>query len=102
MKTTKSIRAALLLTTLFGAASCPRPMGTAFGQVAHFDLDELDPATQEKVRAALTKLKESPIDVSAVEALLAIEPRVAETVGTSEVFCSNAPVKSQALKWIQA
>lgn len=102
MKTTKFIRVAFLLITVWCAPFCSQPMGTAFGQVAHFDFDELDPATQEKVRAALTKLKESPIDVSAVEALLAIEPRVAETVGTSEFFSSNAPVKSQALKWIQA
>ena len=102
MKTTKFIRVAFLLITVWCAPFCSQPVGTAFGQVAHFDFNELDPATQEKVEAALTKLKESPSDVSAVEELLAIEPRVAETVGTSEVFCSNAPVKSQALKWIQA
>jgi hypothetical protein len=82
--------------------SLPGLGGTAFGQVIHFDFTASDPAMKEKVQAALVKIKKSPDDISAVETLLAAEPSVVETVGTSQWFSSLDPVRSEALKWSQS
>jgi hypothetical protein len=81
-------------------AFCLGSANTAFGDVICFDSFKLAPAMQEKVQAALVKVKESPTDISAVETLLAVEPRLVEAVGTS--FSSSDPVRNQALQWSQS
>jgi HEAT repeat protein len=95
------VREAVLWIAVWHVAFCPGLAGTAFGQIVHFDPTALDPAMRARVQAALVKLKESPGDISAVETLLAIEPRVVEAVGSSKFFTSSDPVRSQALKWSQ-
>jgi HEAT repeats len=95
------VRAAVLWLTVWHVAFCPGPASTAFGQILHFDPTALDPAMRARVQAALVKLKESPSDISAVETLLAIEPRVVEAVGSSKLFSGSDPVRNQALKWGQ-
>jgi HEAT repeat protein len=96
------VRVAVLWIAVCHMAFCPGPAATAFGQIMYLDFSALDPATQERVRAALVKLKESPGDISAVETILAIAPRVLETVGTNQYSSSSDPVQNQALKWIQS
>src|SRR5262245_10443427 len=96
----KLMQAAALWIVVSYVAFCPG--SAAFGQVMHVDFTALDPAMQEKVQSALVKVKESPDDIAAVETLLAVEPRVVKTVGTSESFSSNDPVRSRALKWSQS
>lgn len=95
-------RMVVLWMVVWHVAFCPGPTGTAFGGVLRLDSTPPDPAMQEKVRAALVKLKESPGDVAAVEALLAVEPRVVEAVGTSESFSNSDPVLNSALNWSQS
>jgi HEAT repeat protein len=68
----------------------------------HFDHMALVPEMQEKVRSALLKLQELPDDISSIETLLSIEPRVVETVGSNEFFSSSDPLRSGALKWSQS
>jgi hypothetical protein len=62
----------------------------------------LDPETKTKVEAALTKINEPPVNLAAVETLLSVEPRVAETVGTSRMLSSSDAVVGQALNWCQS
>ncbi len=94
-------RAAVLWIALW-QMSFSRQGGTAFGQIFHLDASAPDPAMREKVPAALAKIEESPADISAVETLLAVEPRIVETVGTSETFSSSDPVLNRALRWSQS
>jgi len=93
---------ASLWMAVWHLAFCLGPAGTAFGGVFHMDSSALDPAMREKVQAALVKIKESPSDISAVETLLAVEPRLVQTIGTNESFSSGDPVRNQALQWSQS
>jgi HEAT repeat protein len=95
------MRVAVLWMVVWHVAFCLGPSSTAFGGVMHLDSSPPDPAIQEKVQAALVKLKELPDDVSAVETLLAVEPRIVEAVGTNQSFSNSDPVLNSALNWSQ-
>lgn len=86
---------------VYGAFFHPGPAGTAFAVMIQHDAKTLDPAMQEKVRAALLKLKDSPADLAAIEVLLSIEPDVAKAAGTNWLFSSTDPLRNEALQWCQ-
>ncbi len=94
-------RVVMRLAVLWLVVFCPGPVSTAFGGGMHLDATPPDPAMQEKVRAALVKLKESPGDITAVETLLTVEPRIVEAVGTNQSFSNSDPVLNSALNWSQ-
>lgn len=78
------------------------PLSTAFAGEHHLTTTLPDPAKQQMVQAALEKLKESPHDVSAVQDLLAVEPRIVETIGTNVSFSVTDPALNRALIWSQS
>ncbi len=55
---------------------------------------------REKVETAFARIKESPADVSAIETLLAVEPRVLKVAGTW--FSDTDPTLNAALHWAQS
>lgn len=78
------------------------PLVTAFASGIHVTTSLPDPAKLQRVQAALEKLKKSPVDVSAVETLLAVEPRIVETIGTNMSFSEADPLLNRALIWSQS
>gem|GEM_PF-3237436 len=84
-----------------GVVFYPGPAGIAFAGRFSINGDALEPAMQEKVKAALLKLKESPADITAIEVLLSVEPRLVYFVGTNQHFSGTDPLRNEALLWCQ-
>ena len=98
------IRRALMLGLCIAASGVvfyPGPAGIAFAGRFSINGDALEPVMQEKVRAALLKLKESPADIAAIEVLLSVEPQMVEFVGTNQYFSGTDPLRNEALQWCQ-
>ena len=101
-RTVASDRFLLLGALVWHVAFLCHPFATAFAGVIQVTTSLPDPAKQQRVQAALEKLKESPQDISAVETLLAVEPRIVETIGTNVSFSETDPVLNRALIWSQS
>lgn len=99
-----AIRRAFMLGVCISACGVvfyPGPAGITFAGGFFINGAVLEPAMQEKVKAALLKLKEAPADIAAIEVLLSVEPQVVKTVGTNQHFSGNDPLRNEALQWCQ-
>ncbi|WP_395745649.1 HEAT repeat domain-containing protein [Prosthecobacter sp.] len=90
-----------LLKAAVMAACAVVVCGAALAGVSFIDGNPLDPEMQEKVRAALARLKQAPADTAAIETLLAVEPQVVDAVGTNHAFSGTDPLRNEALQWCQ-